>query len=234
MSPKLTIHRRSSRHNGKHLSKIDIEAIRCRWKGLPLNEKLAALRFNDLLLTSKIYSTWEKLRTTDLASVILGLGSLGPKADEVITAIEQFGIEGIIGEDGQLETVFYAKPSFLELNDVFDLIETWLGSPFMDGRCPLASEDWPALVQFSPNSWSEFMSQILKIIEQAIVKSSLIPAHQSDGVHEGASQSRSAKRRQRKQRNEKVRRLELQTSADIVSVLPEDVCAICASTKKEI
>merc|ERR1712066_587822 len=137
---------------------------------------------------------------------------------------DMFAIEGYINSVGDLhDAAFYARPAFVETMDVFQVMEEWLGSPFLEGRFKLPRHEWPTLFKISPNSWSDCVRRIFHLVELALWNAEA-EDRQARSIRcttaVSEQQSQSAKRRARKKRiNVKLRTESLKVD--------EDVCPVC-------
>jgi hypothetical protein len=139
-----------------------------------------------------------------------------------------FSVEGIVAEDdGDLrDAAFYAKREFVEDHDLFEFLECRLGSPILSGRPLLQRGDWPSIFEVTPNSWADFMAQILRLIELAVVEAFQVAS--SAGT---LQQSRCGKRRGRKKKA--VLKASLCPVCDSTGVLLGDPCPLCIDDDDE-
>jgi len=197
---------------------VDAEAVKSFWAGLSLEEKSEILQFEDAALVNRLWSIRQELTVSDMTCYLYGIRR------ESTTCMSMFAIEGLCSEGGSLlEAVFFARRSLVERADFFEFLEESLGSPFLQGRPTLRRWEWPSLFEVTPNSWSEFLKQLLQLVELAV-------AHAMQQVHETAeraaavqapTESKWAKRRARK-------RLAKQKEASGVL----DVCPVCDGSQK--
>lgn len=236
------------------LSSAAVLAVKSHWGALTLEQKLAVLRFEDPALTQRLCIVWQELRISDMTCFLCGICETDSIFRKV--GVDMFAIEGIVDDDENLrEAVFFAKRQFAQRDDIFEFIEGWLGSPPLVGRPFLHPRDWVQLFRASPNSWSDFMIQILMLMELAIVhaqEASVRPASSMRlnspleaqevvascvGEKEGhldatscslAGPSRCAKRRSRKKRTARTHSLVLlDKSSDV-----EELCPVCEGSRQ--
>jgi hypothetical protein len=98
-----------------------------------------------------------------------GLGALNDERRRV--GIDEFAMECCTdgGKDLHPEA-FFAKVVFASRSELFELLEQRLGSPFLDGRETLQRSKWITFFENAPNSWSDFIKQVFKLVEVAIMQ----------------------------------------------------------------
>jgi hypothetical protein len=98
-----------------------------------------------------------------------GLGALNDERRRV--GIDEFAMECCTdgGKDLHPEA-FFAKEVFASRSELFELLEQRLGSPFLDGRETLQRSKWITFFENAPNSWSDFIKQVFKLVEVAIMQ----------------------------------------------------------------
>merc|ERR1712217_403346 len=91
---------------------------------------------------------------------------MGDKVREK-TEMNNFAIMSADDEGQKRE--FIAKTEFTERSDLFEYMESELGTSFLKCRPVLAQEKWRMLFDKAPSSWPEFLCQVLALAEQAIL-----------------------------------------------------------------
>jgi len=175
---------------GTSPSKIDADAVRRWWLLLPSGEKSRRLHFHDSLLVQRLYCGSSILCYSGLKCHMMGArievclmgavlhfvgfrfakpGVHGHDDVRKSSGADAFAMECKIGSDGELRpTAFFAKPTFVERADLFEHLESKLGSSLLNGRPVLKPQEWPALLIPAPNSWVEYVQRVLRIVELAI------------------------------------------------------------------
>lgn len=158
------------------------------WSGLDVDEKLRRLRFEDFALVSEVLGVQKELCLADVQCYMLGVR--GQDSSKQRIGIDEFAME--CSEDGQTPIAFYAKPVFVERDDLIGHLERRLGSPFLTGRLACKPSEWRYLLEPRAKSWSDFMSQILKLVELAILQAhydAVVGVSTSDYHKEAAEES---------------------------------------------
>jgi len=163
--------RRGSRNrqlvHGNSPTKIDADAVRRWWLLLPSGERSRRLHFHDSLLVQRLYCGSSILCYSGLKCHMMGVH--GHDDERKSSGADAFAMECKIGSDGELRPMaFFAKPTFVERADLFEHLESKLGSSFLHGRPVLKPQEWPALLIPAPNSWVEYVQRVFRIVELAI------------------------------------------------------------------
>jgi hypothetical protein len=190
------------------LPDVDIDAVKGYWFDLTKDEKLFVLHFDDPLIVERVYQAQRDLSAADLRCYSLGLRGQDAVRDNL--GMDQFAMEC---DPGSLSPVaFYAKQQLVDRENFFDYIESFLGGSFLKTRPEIDRMEWANLLTPSASSWKVFMTQIMVLVELAILHAYRnatnisIDANDDDfGVHAPAELSSqaislSAKRRARKKR----------------------------------
>jgi len=242
------VHLRLKR-NGTVLPKAASDAVRLYWNTLQTSEKLRILRFEDPQLVSRLCTIWEDLYMLDLACYLHGIKDEESGSNRC--GLYMFAIEGSVClEEANADTIvfkgapicdaaFLAKPAFVEKIDFFEHLENQLGSPLLHGRPVLKQHEWPLLFTITPNSWQEFVRQILSLVELAVFHAEMEarsvgephPSSSLDGPPAGESSS--SKRRARKKRTKMAAKHDVHGDPEVCSlcdgtrVLLDDPCPLC-------
>eukprot|EP00928_Gymnodinium_smaydae_P100456 TRINITY_DN985_c0_g1_i1.p1 TRINITY_DN985_c0_g1~~TRINITY_DN985_c0_g1_i1.p1 ORF type:complete len:465 (-),score=57.48 TRINITY_DN985_c0_g1_i1:271-1665(-) len=181
--------------------RVDADAVKLYWAHLPIDEKLEVLRFQDRAMFERVRSVWQNLSESDLTCLLCGIRTRTSIQQDI--NMSMFALEGHLNDDGSLYDVdFHAKFELAGREDLLELIERHLGRPLGEGARRLTRESWSMFFQATPNSWSQFLQQILTLLEAAILQAehdsrNKLPAPLAAEV---SVQGRSAKRRARKKR----------------------------------
>mmetsp|Transcript_106101 Transcript_106101/g.300188 ORF Transcript_106101/g.300188 Transcript_106101/m.300188 type:complete len:591 (+) Transcript_106101:58-1830(+) len=152
-----------------YASVVDVEAAKCFWGGLTVDEKLSILHFEDPVIVSRVFSAQQELSRSDMLCYQLGLR--GQDAVRARVGMDQFKLECEELRAGSMNPVaFYAKREFAERDDLFEHIEHRLGDAFLRKRPPLHRRDWPSTLEPTASSWTDFMGQILRLVGLAILQ----------------------------------------------------------------
>lgn len=153
--------------SGLPLEKGDLEAARRHWEGLSVEARVAALHFEDEPLVQRLHSARQALLDADL--LCFACGMRGQDDTRRQAGVDEFAIECCQTEAGDLRpAALFAKQSFAERGDVFELLERRFDSPFLEGRPALQRRDWASLLGQGANTWSDLMWQILRLVELSI------------------------------------------------------------------
>jgi len=188
-------------------SDADIEGSKVYWEGLGIDDKLGVMRFDEAKLVERVLSVQTQLCRSDMQCFLLGIR--GQDAARQNVGMGQFAME--CDADGVRPVAFFAKPSFVERMDLTQYIGGELGGSFLKGRPMIRRQDWSLLFEKTASSWTEFMRQVLRLAELAILDAFQHAAATSkrdsnDGLKndttmtENVSESRSSKRKTRKKR----------------------------------
>jgi hypothetical protein len=215
-------HKPRQRIKGASGTSVDAEAVHCYWQSLSIEDRKELLRFGDPALVERLFAIWQQLCVSDMACYVCGILSADARSKKF--GNDMFAIEGYINSVGDLhDAAFYARPAFVETMDVFQVMEEWLGSPFLEGRSKLPRQEWPTLFKISPNSWSDCVRSIFHLVELALWNAEAEDRQARSRICTIAAseqQSQSAKRRSRK------KRINLKLRAESQKV-DEDVCPVC-------
>lgn len=155
------------RNVGVAFKRKDLDAVRRHWEGLSVEDRVAALHFEDEPLVRRLHGARQALLDADLRCFAFGVRGQDDARREA--GVDEFAIECCEAEGGDLRpAALFAKRSFAERRDVFELLERRLGSPFLEGRPALQRNDWPALLEQGTNTWADLMRQILSLVELSI------------------------------------------------------------------
>jgi len=187
------------------------------WAGLSLSQKLQTLRFSEPYLVGRLWDVRNDLFVSDFSCYVCGIrGHDLPRH----LGMDMFALEGICSEEGILdEGVFYARQLLVEKNDFFEFLEEQLGSPFLVGRPALVCKEWLGLFKKTPNTWSEFLCQLLKLLELAVLQAS---AASQESPQDLPAPSKWARRRARKK----------QALGAMQDDAAEESCPVCDGTRK--
>lgn len=153
---------------GAELERADLQAAKRHWESLSVNARAEALHFEDELLVQRLHGGRQALLDADLRCFALGVR--GQDAVRREAGVDEFAIECFQTEGGLLRpAALFAKRCFVERSDVFELLERRLDGPFLEGRPALQRKDWPSLLEQGANSWTDFMRQILRLVELSIL-----------------------------------------------------------------
>jgi len=147
-------------------STVNVDAVKAFWGLLDAADKLRVLTFDDQELVERVTSIQKDLSNSDMICYSLGIRGQDNVREEV--GMNLFALEC---DSKSLEPVaFFAKLEFVEKADFFEHIELRLGRSFLKGRPMLPRRDWPSIFEPRANSWRSFMSQVLELVELAILQ----------------------------------------------------------------
>lgn len=137
------------------------------------------MRFCGARLVERIVEVQQELCRSDLQCYMLGL-----RGQDVVR--EQVGMSNfaIVRNEESQEMEFIAKAEFVERADLFNFIEAQLGTSFLKGRPALPREQWYMLFDKMPTSWADFLRQVLKLVELAILDAARSSKRDSKGPSE--------------------------------------------------
>jgi hypothetical protein len=204
------------------------------WSGLTRDEKLCVLHFDDPELVDRVYCAQRELSAADLRCYNLGFRGQDAVRDKV--GMDQFALEC---DPSSLSPVaFYAKQKLVDRKNFFEYVERFLGGEFLKTRPEKDRTEWAELLVPFASSWQDFMTQIMVLVELAILQAyrnamNMKPEEDDDDIVVQVppeltekAQTLSAKRRARKKRN----LLEQMVSAEITEIPDEDSVVDTAST----
>lgn len=180
--------RRRTAAGATGLASAEVDAVRRHWCGLTLEEKIAVLHFQDRALVEKLHAIQQMLRYSELMCYVCGVSTRDAVRKNVPYGLDSFEFEcqGISG-GGMGLLGFKATQKFAESEDMLEHIEQQLGGFLADSsRAALwqTPSDWVQLFDPSPNSWSEFLSQVLRLVELALLRAYRLAANSSDRAHD--------------------------------------------------
>lgn len=205
------------RQHGSERPEARAEAAKKFWAGLSLSQKSQTLRFSEPKLVGRLWDIRNDLFVSDFTCYACGIrGQDLPRQ----LGMDMFAVQGICSEEGLLdEGIFYARKLLVQKNDFFEFLEQQLGSPFLFGRPALMCQDWLGLFKKTPNTWSEFLCQLLKLVELAVLQAS---AGSQESVPDLPAPSKWARRRARKK----------QATGATQDDTAEESCPVCDGTQK--
>lgn len=149
----------------KVLLPVDADAVKGYWNGLSTDEKLHILQFDDPALVNRVYSVQQELYAADQQCYNLGLR--GQDAERERVGMNQFAMECDIRACRPV--VFFAQQTFVERTDFSEYSEQLLGRPFLKVPQGMQRKEWCETLQPNASSWQDFMVQILRLVEFAIL-----------------------------------------------------------------
>lgn len=169
----MPLHRtRGLRLGARALGNVDRVAVRHWWDSLEVDEQLRVLRFEDPKLARRLYFIRAELLRSDLACYQHGIFARnlrGQASMALVLDAFEFDID-VSGEGAQEPVAFITKLIFVNRENFFDLLEEELDGFLADGRPALRRSQWLNLFDVSPSSWLEFLRQLLRMIELAVLE----------------------------------------------------------------
>jgi len=168
------------------------EDIKLRWLALSRDQQLAALRFTDREVVARAYHIQKMLYSSEITCYRNGINLKFDQAGQAIvsTGLVHFKFEFAPAEP-ELPVAVSATPQLLELQDLFGYMVARLGSVFPGGAV-LRRNDMASTLDPVPNSWTEFETQLLRLVEVRIYQHSMAP----DGSRSHAAASGGAPEQQ--------------------------------------
>jgi len=165
---------------------VDLEGAKLYWRGLDAEAKLRVLRFEDPAILSQVFAVQQELCRADLLCYQLGI-----RGQDVVR--QKVGMDDFVMEcaedpsskDEVTPTAFYAKPELADRNDLFEYTESRLGCAHLKRRPALRPSDWPSVLETKASSWSDFMNQVLRLVELAMVHAHLETVEKSPSEDAG-------------------------------------------------
>lgn len=168
----MPLHRsRGRRPVGRVLENVDCAGVRFMWESLEVDEQLSLLRFEDPKLVKRLYFLRTELLRSDLACYQRGIFTRdlrGQASMALMLDAFEFDLKPSAHDEDE-RSAFITKAIFVERDNFFDLIEEELGGFLADGRPNLRRSQWVNLFDATPSSWMEFLRQVLRLIELALL-----------------------------------------------------------------
>lgn len=166
---------------------VDLPILKQCWLALPIQDRLARLRFTDAAVVEQAKQIHQALYDCELRCYQHGINSQYDGAGQRVVAngLRYFKLEPSDGQ-GSEPCVLSATREFVEAIEIFAYMEHRLGRLLHNGVPALRAKSLASTFEPTPNTWTDFEVRILRIVEKVLYELSMETLVQSPSKVEPA------------------------------------------------